>query len=168
MHRGKTADFHSVENKNFEKLSFSDILKEHLSEGKIDIPEEKNSFSERKTAFSQGNNRFYESEIPSFAWILASTRKSERPIPMKTPYDFYKKPPRPRPTHSMNPSQIEAFSLLKKLVENLDNNFSPTELKRAFRIAALKTHPDRGGSSLEFQRVKKSYEILGTLFKCAQ
>jgi len=38
--------------------------------------------------------------------------------------------------------------------------FSPLQLKKAFKIAALKRHPDTGGSHESFLELKKSYELL--------
>lgn len=34
------------------------------------------------------------------------------------------------------------------------------EIKTAFRRAAMRAHPDRGGSIAEFQKVNKAFEIL--------
>ena len=37
---------------------------------------------------------------------------------------------------------------------------SSDEIKTAYRRAAMRCHPDRGGSAEEFDRVAKAYEIL--------
>jgi len=44
----------------------------------------------------------------------------------------------------------------------LDNTVQPTEksLKTAFRKAAMKHHPDRGGDPEVFKKIKESYESL--------
>jgi curved DNA-binding protein CbpA len=39
-------------------------------------------------------------------------------------------------------------------------SFSASDLKSAFRQAALKTHPDKGGNTLEFLKVHAAYERL--------
>lgn len=85
------------------------------------------------------------------------------------------KPSRPRteriftesslPKHNFDSIQAKAFELLKALVPQLPENFSFNQLKSAYRRAALKTHPDRGGASETFQQVKKSYHILTDLVK---
>lgn len=38
--------------------------------------------------------------------------------------------------------------------------FTSVQLKKAFKIAALKRHPDTGGSHESFLELKKSYELL--------
>ncbi len=42
----------------------------------------------------------------------------------------------------------------------IDQNFDETILKKAYLKKALKTHPDRGGSNEEFQKVSIAYTIL--------
>lgn len=44
----------------------------------------------------------------------------------------------------------------------LDNTIQPTEesLKTAFRKAAMKHHPDRGGDPEIFMKIKEAYESL--------
>ena len=37
---------------------------------------------------------------------------------------------------------------------------SEQDLKRAFKAAALKAHPDKGGSAELFQRVKDAHDVL--------
>jgi curved DNA-binding protein CbpA len=36
---------------------------------------------------------------------------------------------------------------------------TPEEIKRAFREAALRTHPDRGGDDAAFIDVRRAYEV---------
>ena len=42
----------------------------------------------------------------------------------------------------------------------IEENATDDQIKKAWREAAKKHHPDRGGSEKEFQRMKKSYECL--------
>jgi curved DNA-binding protein CbpA len=43
---------------------------------------------------------------------------------------------------------------------------APEEIKRAFREAALRTHPDRGGDDAAFIDVRRAYEVaLGAVGK---
>ena len=42
----------------------------------------------------------------------------------------------------------------------IDKNFDEVTLKKAYLRKAMKTHPDRGGSSEEFQKVSIAYTIL--------
>lgn len=69
--------------------------------------------------------------------------------------------PAPRKEHALNEIAIEAYLYLLKYTSTpLSKGFSMRELKRGYRQALLKTHPDHGGSSEIFQKTKKSYEIL--------
>lgn len=70
-----------------------------------------------------------------------------------------------RPSHAMNEAQMAAYQQLKAHCPKLQDNFSTHELKSAYRLAVLKTHPDQGGTSDIFQDVKKSYQILAALVK---
>lgn len=56
---------------------------------------------------------------------------------------------------------------IKESLEILEITGKPTKaaVKRAFRQAALKHHPDKKGSSKTFQRVKKAYDTLIALSK---
>ena len=70
-----------------------------------------------------------------------------------------------RASHIFNSIQQSAFMALQMWAPLLLDNFSQAELKRAYRIAVLKTHPDHGGSSESFQEVKNNYQILEALVK---
>lgn len=72
----------------------------------------------------------------------------------------------PAPNHILNSEQSDALRLLNFSINGiLQANFSQKQLKQAYRLAVLKTHPDQGGSSESFQEVKKCYQILLTLVK---
>lgn len=43
----------------------------------------------------------------------------------------------------------------------VNENASQDQIKKAFRKASLKNHPDRGGSKEEFQNINSAYQILG-------
>ena len=40
-------------------------------------------------------------------------------------------------------------------------NASQDEIKKAYRKASLKNHPDRGGNKEEFQKINDAYQTLG-------
>lgn len=42
----------------------------------------------------------------------------------------------------------------------LSPDASPSEIKAAYRRAAMRAHPDRGGSEEDFRRVQKAFEDL--------
>lgn len=45
-------------------------------------------------------------------------------------------------------------------VLGVDKSASEQEIKKAYRKAALKSHPDKGGSEEEFKKISKAYEVL--------
>ena len=48
-----------------------------------------------------------------------------------------------------------AYRVLK-----LEYGADPDKIKAAYRKMALKLHPDRNGSSAEFEQITKAYELL--------
>jgi len=48
---------------------------------------------------------------------------------------------------------------------NVDKNSSHEEIKKAYRKASMKHHPDRGGNAEEFKKINRAYEILGDEIK---
>lgn len=71
--------------------------------------------------------------------------------------------PRVRPQrkpHTFSNEQRLSFDFLKTLIQDLSEGFTATELKRAYRRAALQTHPDHGGSVHAFMALKEHYETL--------
>ena len=46
-------------------------------------------------------------------------------------------------------------------VLGVNENATQEEIKKAFRKASLKNHPDRGGNKEEFQKINGAYQILG-------
>lgn len=47
----------------------------------------------------------------------------------------------------------------------VDKNSSQEEIKKAYRKASMKHHPDRGGNAEEFKKINRAYEILGDEIK---
>lgn len=70
-----------------------------------------------------------------------------------------------RARHHLNEVQISALTVLMTYSPHIKDNFNLHELKSAYRLSVLKTHPDQGGNSETFQEVKKSYQILLALVK---
>ena len=48
---------------------------------------------------------------------------------------------------------------------NINKNASKEAIKKAYRKASLKHHPDRGGNSEEFKKINRAYEVLGDPIK---
>ena len=78
----------------------------------------------------------------------------------------------PNPNVIQNKSNSQFNTINTNLIENkkkklnpyqilgIDTNFDEVTLKKAYLRKALKTHPDRGGSTQEFQKVSIAYTLL--------
>ncbi len=71
---------------------------------------------------------------------------------------------RVRPPHKLTAPQTLAFEFFKTIVTDLSEAFTLNELRRAFRKAALKIHPDHGGSATDFIALKSHYTTLQGFF----
>lgn len=70
----------------------------------------------------------------------------------------------PGPAHNLNPEQKTSYNFFNLYDLNLLPDFTKHELKRAYRLLALKLHPDKGGRTEEFLSLKMHYECLSNLF----
>jgi DnaJ-like protein len=75
-------------------------------------------------------------------------------------------PKPPPPPHILNEAQREASDFFSIHGSKLSPAFSQRELKKAFRLLALKLHPDtnKGAVASAFIELKKNYETLMDLF----
>ena len=58
------------------------------------------------------------------------------------------------------PSRAADLAALRACAPDLGDDPDDAELRRAFRSAALASHPDRGGDAAAFDRARRSYERL--------
>jgi hypothetical protein len=82
--------------------------------------------------------------------------------PLKNPYLKYKKIIQ-RPNHILTSLQKKALELINSQLtsnDSLPENFNLQQLKRSYKKAALKSHPDCGGSHESFLALKSDYEML--------
>ncbi|KHD87660.1 MAG: hypothetical protein OM95_13230 [Bdellovibrio sp. ArHS] len=68
-----------------------------------------------------------------------------------------------RKAHSFTPTQKLAYEFLKTWAHDLHEGFTATELKKAFRQAALALHPDHGGNTQQFLELKAHFQTLRAL-----
>lgn len=69
-----------------------------------------------------------------------------------------------RKAHNFTAAQKQAFEYLKCWVHGLCDGFTESELRKAFRQTALRTHPDHGGTAQQFMELKECYETLQSIF----
>lgn len=122
------------------------------------------SFSEGKTSSESSPSPHFlsENDMIGFSWLLGDTHISP-PTPTTRAQKVYGVAPRPRPPHKMNQDQRKAFDLLRNLSPSLNENFTHSELKTAWRAAALRTHPDKGGTNESFRQSQFAYKTLEKL-----
>jgi hypothetical protein len=134
--------------------SFSEILKDFTIEE-----------STSSSNFTSG----YESHLEphGIAWLMSEINLPQQHsrLIVKKAYPIKARRVCARPPHIFSADQTRAFEFIKQHAPQLQDNFNRQELKSAYRLSVLKTHPDQGGNSEIFQDVKKSYQILLALVK---
>ncbi|MBX3019613.1 MAG: J domain-containing protein [Bdellovibrionaceae bacterium] len=96
------------------------------------------------------------------AWLMGQVQ-SARPSANRA-RSAYGVKPKVRPAHRFDATQTDSFNFVKNAFPELENNFSPRELKTAYRKAAMKLHPDQGGTSEQFRDLHRHFENLRRLF----
>lgn len=84
--------------------------------------------------------------------------------PGALPRGKYTVRPLPRAPHTLTESQLQSYAFLRNWISDLSEAFTRTELKAAFRQAALLLHPDRGGSAERFMQLREHYRALDSIF----
>lgn len=79
-------------------------------------------------------------------------------------YRVPQRPPPPPKPHALTERQREAMDFFRAHGFSLGESFSRPELKAAFRRAALKMHPDRGGLASDFVQLREHYKALSSLW----
>ncbi|WP_413291608.1 DnaJ domain-containing protein [Bdellovibrio sp. HCB337] len=76
------------------------------------------------------------------------------------------RPKPPPPPHTLTPEQDQACAFFLSQGVELSKAFTARELKKAFRLLALKLHPDmnKGATEDAFIMLKKNYETLELIF----
>jgi hypothetical protein len=137
--------------------SFSDILEDLV----LEAPNEKPSSCLNYTSEFESHL-----DLNCMAQLIAEINLPHyNRVIVKKAYPVKAKTLKPRPSHIFNANETLAYALIKRYAPHLKDNFNRQELKSAYRLSVLKCHPDQGGSSENFQDVKKSYQILEALVK---
>ncbi|MDG0817732.1 J domain-containing protein [Bdellovibrio svalbardensis] len=68
-----------------------------------------------------------------------------------------------RKPHNFSTHERLSYEFLKTWVHDLPEGFTDSELKKAFRQAAMILHPDQGGNTTQFMELKEHYTTLKAL-----
>lgn len=133
-------------------LEFADLLEAKI---RREIRDEKNVETPRFPS---------ETEVfPSgMAWLMGNIQ-SAAPSASRARHVYGVKV-KPRPAHRFDATQTQSFDFLKSYVSELENCFSPRELKTAYRKAAMILHPDQGGTNEKFRDLHRHFENLRRIF----
>lgn len=113
-----------------------------------------------KIAEDQGSTGIFNNTLASepahLSYLIGQIERTEIQLArFKYPHT-----PRLRPPHKLDAEQVLAFEFFKRIVTELSPSFTIIELRRAFRKAALRLHPDHGGNTQEFISLKMHYQVL--------
>lgn len=115
-------------------------------------PSRHQKYSQASTPFRNGDTRSYHTTHDHNAHT-----DSVDSIPLRA---HAGSPPIQSNPRILNKDQQKAFAFINQWGTPLKDCFTSHELKKIFRVLAIKLHPDHGGSTLAFVHLKKSYEIL--------
>ena len=96
-------------------------------------------------------------------WRYEPSSPPPPPAQEETPPPAQEEPPPPPRPHRKTPSAPVKPSAQKEshyAVLGVSKTASDDEIKRAFRKLILKCHPDKGGKSEDFIKVRDSYDVL--------
>ena len=136
-------------------MNFSQILQEKMSHTEP-VSEAKSSSSPRESAFAQGLD-------PAHLAFLMGQVGRANPVSPRGKYQ-HKPVVVVRKAHVLSDLQREALTFLKRFMPSLDETMTSHELKKAFRLGALRLHPDRGGSAEAYSELRSKHACLITLF----
>ncbi|MFN7728534.1 MAG: J domain-containing protein [Bdellovibrio sp.] len=148
-------------------VEFADILEKKIRR-EVERELRTEPFSREKSPFSSEKVSL-SSEFPSefdelplgFAWILGQGPSLKvQPQQERTGHKAYGVKVRPPTPHCLNPEQKRAFDLFSQLGTKLCPAFRAGDLRRAWRKAALATHPDHGGTAEAFRQAQAANQVL--------
>lgn len=119
--------------------------------------------SNSNTESAQNESSHVNTDPAHLAYLLGNIHRMEF-AKARGQYPAPKVRPQRKP-HNMTNEQRLSYEFLKTWVHDFSEGFTGTELKKAFRQAAIILHPDQGGTPEKFMELKVHYESLrGLLF----
>jgi hypothetical protein len=139
------------------RASFHEILERKMKAA--------SSGQSHETQSAQGFEQTRQSQDPAHLAYLMGTLGPAyfRPQASRA---YPSRPKPPPPPHALSEAQKVAHDFFALHGNTLSPAFSQKELKKAFRVLALKLHPDtnKGAVASAFIELKKNYETLMDLF----
>lgn len=105
----------------------------------------------------------FTSDPAHLAFLMGAINKISC-LPPRRHYPHPKVRPQ-RKSHNLSDQQLFSFQFFKSWVQDLSEGFTATELKKAYRQAALAIHPDHGGDAQLFIELNHHYGTLITVLK---
>lgn len=112
--------------------------------------------SPRETPIAQGLDPAH------LAYLMGQVGRT-MPVSPRGKY-AHKPTPVVRKAHVLSDLQREALVFMKRFLPSLDETMTSHELKKAFRLGALRVHPDRGGTAELYAELRSQHACLSTLF----
>jgi len=147
-------------------VSFAEILENISSENETETAFSQETFSTLEPAFLSHLMGSLQTELPSVRVqnhsVSSYSRKQNYTDKTFSAREFKLK------SQGMTETQFKAYESLLYAMElpiltahrMFPENFNPQQLKKAYKLAALKNHPDSGGCHESFLETKKCYDIL--------
>lgn len=150
-------------------VSFAEILEKMTSEidsSTADLhssqTHETQSLEPAYLAYLQGTMGRSIPELSTHNHLASAYFKYQKTKPQKTSTKFFLK------SEGMTVRQFKAYEFLLYALELpilkahqlFPESFNLVQLKKAYKLAALKNHPDQGGSHESFLELRKCYDIL--------
>lgn len=116
---------------------------------------------ETSSAPSQNEASILSTDPAHLAFLMGQIARKETVSP-RGHYPAPKIRPQRKP-HNFTPAQRLSYEFIKSWASELPEGFTLSELKKAFRQAAIAVHPDHGGSVTLFLELKDHHEVLKNL-----
>ncbi len=114
-----------------------------------------------QATFSSEASTHLSSDPANLAYLMGQVGRFEfqKPHVQRGQYAAPKVRPQRKP-HNLSASQHLSFEFLKTWIHDLSEGYTESELKKAFRQAAMILHPDQGGNTTQFMELKEHYTTL--------
>jgi len=132
--------------------SHTDLYDQYINEQKRIIAAQQEQISNLAQMNFQNNSINHQHKIPSNIYLQS--------MPIQKPQNTYNGDSFQQSFPKIEYKREDKQKLNPYKILSINKNFDEKALKKAYLKKALVTHPDRGGSQLEFQQVSIAYTLL--------